>query len=193
MLKTYDELNSLNDKSKELLKCKFEYIIENLKNVDYNKFKQLSESIPMGLKITYDSQMHQRQRTKEGKEKGQHPVKPIRGQIYNAFLGEQYGSELSGEHPVIIIQNDAGNLYAHKVIVVPIEGDGNKIDESYMIKLTNNDLMDGKKLTKVPSRIIVSEIMTLDKARLGKLIGRLKPEKIKELNEKISFQLSVDK
>lgn len=192
-MKTYDELNLLNDKSKDLLKSKFEHIIANLKTSDYVKFKQLFESIPLGLKITYNSQIHQSQRPKQGKEKGQHPIKPIRGQIYNAYLGENYGSELSGEHPVVIIQNDSGNLYAHKVIVVPIEGDGNKIDESYMIKLTNSNLIDGKTLTKVPSRIIVSEIMTLDKAKLGKLIGKLTPETIKDLNEKISYQLSIDK
>ena len=185
MDKKYEDLIDLNDKSKGILKNKYEQIIDRLKNTDFKKFMLLIESIPIGLKVTYESEKHQKQRPKHGKEKGQHPIKPIRGQIYNALLGENFGSELSGEHPVIIIQNSTGNLFAQKVIVVPIEGDGNVIDESYMMKITSNDLEGSNQLTKDPSRIIVSEILTIDKARLGKLIGRLKKEKIKELNGSI--------
>lgn len=193
MEEKYGNLKELNDKSKSILKNYTENIINDLKYCDFNKFMQLLSSIPLGLKVTYDSQVHHKLRPKNGTYKNQHPIKPIRGQVYNALLGENYGSELSGQHPVIVIQNDTGNLFAHKVNVVAIEGDGNDIDESYMIKITDEDFEDNAKLTKNPSRIIVSEILTLDKARLEKYVGKLKPEKMKEINCKLISQLSLDK
>lgn len=193
MSKRYDDLDELNDKSKEVLKIRSERVINRIKITDFPKFKAFMESISLGLKITYESDQHQKQRVKIGKEKGQHPLKPIKGQIYNALLGENFGSELSGQHPVIIIQNSSGNLFAQKVIVVPIEGDGNTIDESYMMKITDDDLENDDKLTKNPSRIIVSEIITIDKARLGVKVGKLKSETIGLLNKKLYSQLSLDK
>jgi mRNA-degrading endonuclease toxin of MazEF toxin-antitoxin module len=191
--KKYDELDELNAKSREVLKISSERVINRIKITDFVKFKAYMESISLGLKITYESDQHQKQRVKIGKEKGQHPLKPIKGQIYNALLGENFGSELSGQHPVIVIQNSSGNLFAQKVIVVPIEGDGNVIDESYMMKITDDDLEDNDKLTKNPSRIIVSEIITIDKARLGVKVGKLKSETIRLLNKKLYSQLSLDK
>lgn len=189
----YSDLKDLNEKSKGILKDELEKVIDELKHTDFVKFKELVNNTKEILKITYESGQHQKQRPKTGEEKGQHPVKPIRGEIYNAILGENAGSELSGEHPVIIIQNATGNLFAQKVIVIPIEGDGNTINESYMMKVTSEDLEDNKKLKKDPSRFIVSEIITIDKARLGVKVGKLKREKMKELNQKVYSQLSLDR
>ena len=61
-------------------------------------------------------------------EKKFHPVKPYRGEIYNAFITEGVGSELCGNHLVVIIQNKKANIYSEKVNVLPIEGDGTKIN-----------------------------------------------------------------
>lgn len=151
------------------------------------------KTLPESLKVTFESDQQQKLRAKEGKEKGQHPIKPIRGEIYNALLGENIGSELSGQHPVIIIQNSTGNLFAQKVIVIPIEGDGNIINESYMMKVISDDLEDNDTLTKNPSRFIVSEIITIDKARLGRKVGKLKDKRMIDLNAKIRSQISLDK
>lgn len=193
MGKKYSELRELNENSRNILKSRVQEIINELKEIDYRKFLKVMNNIKDILKITYESKKHQQQRPKTGNNKGQHPIKPIRGQIYNAILGENAGSELSGEHPVIVIQNDTGNLFAQKVIVLPIEGDGHTINEAYMMRITSEDLEGDKRLRKEPSRAIISEILTIDKARLGFKIGRLKSEKIKELNKKIYNQLSLDK
>ena len=104
-----------------------------------------------------------------------HPVKPQRGEIYNAFITEGVGSELCGNHPVVIIQNKKANIYSEKINVLPIEGNGTKINPNYQVQLTNEDLADGS-LDKDPSRIIVTDITTIDKARLGRKIGTLSPD-----------------
>ena len=91
------------------------------------------------------------------------------------FITEGVGSELCGNHLVVIIQNKKANIYSEKVNVLPIEGDGTKINPNYQVRLSSAELADGK-LDKEPSRIIVTDITTIDKARLGRRIGRLTPE-----------------
>lgn len=93
---------------------------------------------------------------------------------------------------VIIIQGFSSNVYGEKVTVVPIEGDGYKINPHYQIKLTDDDLETGQ-LDKNPSRIIFTDIMTLDKARLNRKIGKLKPEKIEEVNNYLIAHLNLNK
>jgi len=112
-----------------------------------------------------------------------HPIQVKRGQIYNALIGENIGSELCENHLVLILQNDTGNMFADTVNVLTIKGDGNNINETFHVKLTNNDMYYGK-LDKDPSRINVTEILTIDKARLDKRVGKIKNELFKEINKK---------
>ena len=43
-----------------------------------------------------------------------------RGQIYYAQLEEGVGSEQEGHRPVLVVQNDVGNLRSRTIIVIPI-------------------------------------------------------------------------
>lgn len=81
---------------------------------------------------------------------------------------------------VVIIQNKKGNIYSEKVNVLPIEGDGKKFNPNYQKQLTNADLEEGR-LDKDPSRIIITDIMTFDKARLKNRIGKVKDEYMKKI------------
>lgn len=119
-----------------------------------------------------------------------HPVRPKRGEVYLATITTGAGSELSGQHLVVIISNNKGNLYASKVIVAAIEGDGKKINPTYHVQMSGADLDNGR-LDKDPSRIVVSEILTVDKARLQKRIGHLSKDKMDELNKKLIAQLDL--
>lgn len=120
-----------------------------------------------------------------------HPIKVFKGDIYNAQITENTGSELSNNHLVIIIQGFSSNVYGEKVTVLPIEGDGSKINPHYQIKLTNADLKKGT-LDKNPSRIIFTDILTLDKARLDRKIGSIKSEKIEEVNSYLAMHLEIN-
>ena len=128
---------------------------------------------------------------KKSSNTNMHPIIPTRGEIYNAFITEGVGRELTGNHLVVVIQNQNSNMYSDKVTVIPIEGDGNKIKKSYQVKLTNDDLELGR-IDKDPSRIIFTDIMTIDKARLGRKIGMLRAEKIERLNILIKKHLSLN-
>ena len=43
-----------------------------------------------------------------------------RGHIYYAQLEEGVGSEQEGHRPVLVVQNDVGNLRSRTIIVIPI-------------------------------------------------------------------------
>lgn len=96
-----------------------------------------------------------------------HPTKIYSGEIYYITMTDGVGTELKGDHLGIVIQNTKANLYSSKVNIVPIEGDGSKINKNYNVELTNTDLVEGH-IDKDPSRIITTDILTLDKCRLGK-------------------------
>jgi mRNA-degrading endonuclease toxin of MazEF toxin-antitoxin module len=76
------------------------------------------------------------------------------------------------------------------VTILPIEGDGNIIDLKYQMQLSNDDLIDGH-LDKNPSRIIISDIITIDKSRLQRKIGTIKSTKMIEINERLRKQLQL--
>jgi len=100
------------------------------------------------------------------------------------------GSERCGNHLVVIVQNKKGNMYSEKVNVLPIEGDGSKINPNYQIQLTSSDITNGK-LDKDPSRIIVTDIMSIDKARLDHRIACLTPECLESVNKLLRKHLEL--
>lgn len=140
------------------------------------KMSSIIKDIPSVCKMSYES--HQNSQLRKLTYNNMHPIIPTRGEIYNAFITEGVGKELSGNHPVVVIQGRAANMYSDKVNVLPIEGDGNKIKSSYQEPLTSDDLEGDTTLLKEQSRIITSDILTLDKARLGKKVGKIKEEKM---------------
>lgn len=119
-----------------------------------------------------------------------HPLKIYTGEIYYITMTDGVGTELKGDHLGVVIQNTKANLYSSKVNVVPIEGDGTKINKNYNVELCNSDLIEGH-LDKDPSRIITTDILTIDKCRLGKKIGKVSPRKLDEIKKYIKKQLDL--
>ena len=184
----YKDLKDLEDNNKSTLLSMFNGILANIKNISFRKSSSIIKDFPSICELSYKS--YEYIERKKASNSNMHPIVPTRGEIYNALITEGVGRELSGNHLVIVIQNQNSNLYSDKVVVVPIEGDGNKIKSSYQLKLTNDDLYSGN-LDKDPSRIIFSDVMTLDKARLGRKIGSLKSEKMERLSFLIKKYLSL--
>lgn len=118
-----------------------------------------------------------------------HPIRPMRGEIYNAIITENIGSEINDNHLIIVMSNPKTNIFADKINVLPIEGNGNIVPK-YLVQLTNDDLEFGA-LDKDPSRIIIPEILTIDKARLGMKIGKIKDSKMKTISDKLKKQLCL--
>lgn len=184
----YNQLKDLEPQNKTTLISMFQGILVNIKNISYRKTTSIMKDIPSICELSYNS--YENTQIKRLSNTNMHPIIPTRGEIYNASITEGVGKELCGNHLVIVIQNANSNIFSDKVTVIPIEGDGNHIKKNYQMRLTNNDLETGH-IDKDPSRIIFSDIMTIDKARLGRKIGSLKQEKIEKINLVLKKHLSL--
>lgn len=183
----YSDLNNLNDSQKSTLVSMFAGILNNVKSSSLRKLPSLIKDLPSICEMNYNS-YENLQKTKNHVQKI-HPIMPNRGEIFYAYITEGVGTELSGTHPVLIIQNQNSNIHSSKVNILPIEGDGNKIKPKFQEQITSDDLEGNAILIKNPSRVIISDIMTIDKARLGGKVGKLKQYKIDIICEKLKNQL----
>ena len=110
----------------------------------------------------------------------------LRGEVYRANLNPIVGSEQGGERPVLILQNDVGNRYSTTVIIAAITSrtdDKSKLPTHYYL---TDDLP-----LEPPSVVLLEQIRTVDKKRLGEYICKLTDEQMHgvEYALKISFGL----
>ena len=108
-----------------------------------------------------------------------------RGDIYLADLGEGVGSEKRGERPVLIVQNNKGNIFSPTVTVLPIT---TKIHKSE--GMPTHVILDDINGLSEKSAIMAEQITTIDKSKLIKKLGILdKRFMSKFVNPKILIQL----
>lgn len=134
-------------------------------------------------------------------EKLFHPIRPMRGEIFMAEIGINVGVEFNSYHPVLVLQNDTGNTFSETTIVLPITEleKGEKLDRNIHQIITNKDLQikHNRGLDKDPSKVKLSDILTIDKARLNTKIGKVKPKFMKIIETKmcklLGFTLTAPK
>jgi mRNA interferase MazF len=110
-----------------------------------------------------------------------------RGDIYYADLSPVIGSEQGGIRPVLIVQNDVGNKHSPTVIAAAITSRMGKT------KLpTHIDVYAEKVGLQKDSVILLEQIRTIDKQRLGEKMGHLDDSVMNDVNMAItvSFGLS---
>ena len=108
-----------------------------------------------------------------------------RGEIYMAGLDPVIGSEQGGRRPVVIIQNDLGNLHAPTVIAVPLTGSTGKPDLPTHVRIPQ-----GEGGLWRPSTALCEQVRTLEKTRLERKIGMLSTESMHALEK--ALQVSMD-
>lgn len=91
-----------------------------------------------------------------------------RGDIYRADLDPVVGSEQGGVRPVLIIQNDTGNLHSPTVIVAAITGRRKKPNMPVHVPITAEE--SGLNADSV---VLTEQVRTLEKSRLTKYLGHL--------------------
>lgn len=112
----------------------------------------------------------------------------FRGDIYYAELGESgVGSEQTGNRPVIIIQNDVGNLHSPTVVVALISTCLNKA--KYPTHVT---IERGEAGLNEPSVILCEQIRTIDKDRLAYRMGCLRRDRFKDLDQALKVSLGLN-
>lgn len=106
-----------------------------------------------------------------------------RGEVYWVDLSNGEGSELEKIRPALIIQNDKGNLNSQTTIIAPISTHSRDFVTHVYCR---------KKSLDYRSQILLEQIRTVDKSRIGRYICTLNTDVMEEVNEKIKISLSLN-
>lgn len=109
-----------------------------------------------------------------------------RGDIYYADLSPVVGSEQGGMRPVLIVQNDVGNKYSPTVIAAAITSKMGKRELP-----THIDLYADRVGLQKDSVILLEQIRTIDKKRLGEKMGHLDDDLMGEVDQAISISFGL--
>ena len=108
-----------------------------------------------------------------------------RGDVFYAHLPKGIGSEQAGTRPVIIVQNNIGNLYSGTVIVIPVTSASKKPMQTHVSLGKNYGLHR-------ESYALAEQIMTFDKHRLGEYLGTVDDMKMVEIDDALKVSLGID-
>ncbi len=107
-----------------------------------------------------------------------------RGDVYYADLSGVVGSEQGGIRPVVVVQNDKGNKYSNTLIVAPISKKMSKPP------LPTHVIFSATQLNYV-SMILLEQLRTIDKKRLGQRICTLDQATLEKVNEALRVSLEL--
>ena len=109
-----------------------------------------------------------------------------RGELYYADLGKGIGSEQEGDRPVVIIQNNMGNKYSPTVIVAPVT-----TNHEAKAKLPTHCYIGAESGLDTCSVILLEQLRTIDKKRLGHYVGRLNRTHLRQLNHALAISIHL--
>lgn len=99
-----------------------------------------------------------------------------RGDVYYAYLDPVIGSEQNGHRPIVVIQNDIGNKHSTTTIAAIVTSSHKKKLPTHVhVEDIGSGLSDD-------SIVMLEQIRTIDKQRLGTMIGHVS-DKTMELIE----------
>ena len=110
-----------------------------------------------------------------------------RGDIYLVDLGTNIGSEQGGCRPVLLLQNDVGNHYAPTLIVAPVSSRYWKKS-----KQPTHSLIEGIENLSSPSVVLAEQIITIDKMRVMKNIGKVPLEQMQGIDKAVKVSLGLE-
>ena len=109
-----------------------------------------------------------------------------RGDIYRADLDPVIGSEQGGVRPVVIIQNDTGNLYSPTVIVAAITTKRKKAGLPVHVRITAEE--SGLQQDSV---VLAEQVRTLEKTRLTRYLGTLDEKAMRRIDRALQMSLGT--
>lgn len=111
----------------------------------------------------------------------------FRGDVYLADLNPVVGDEQGGKRPVLVIQNDIGNCFSNTTIVAAITR--HSYGRSY---LPTHVLLNSIPRLFNDSMVLLEQIRTIDKSRLGKKLGRLNQHELGMVDNCLKTSLDLN-
>lgn len=118
--------------------------------------------------------------------KGAKVSSPKRGEIYLVDFEPTRGAEIKKTRPALIVQNDTANRYSPITIVAAITS-------QFAAKLYPTEV-----LVRAPeggltadSVVLLNQIRSIDKARLVKRLGTIKPQTMQKVEDALRISLEL--
>jgi len=109
-----------------------------------------------------------------------------RGEVYLVELDPTRGSEIKKTRPAVIIQNDVDNRYSSITVIAPITS---KFDtELYPTEVLVKPPEGGLRIDSV---VLLNQLRAIDKSRLGRRLGTLKPTTMALVNDGLAIVLAL--
>lgn len=109
-----------------------------------------------------------------------------RGDIYLANLNPFTGSEQGGTRPVLILQNNDGNIYCPTLIIAPIT---TKLKKQ---NLPTHCCFETVRGLPEPSMVSLEQIKTIDKSRIRQYLGKLTKEQMAAVEDACMTSLGME-
>lgn len=109
-----------------------------------------------------------------------------RGEVYWVNLEPTIGAEIKKTRPALIVSNDINNVHAKTVTVLPMTTAS--LDKVYPFEVA---LAAGSYGAGKAAKIKANQIRTLDKRRLGRLVGAISKESLAAVDEAMRLHLGL--
>ena len=109
-----------------------------------------------------------------------------RGEIYWVNLDPTIGSEIRKTRPALIVSNDINNVHAQTVTLLPLSS---SVDKVYPFEVLIKPRAAGNKEV---CKVKANQIRTVDKKRLGKIMGMLPGFLMLEVEEAMRLHLGLN-
>lgn len=108
-----------------------------------------------------------------------------RGDVFTVDMEPVRGSEQGKVRPALVIQNNIGNRYSPTLIVAAItSGEYARFDVNVSVKSPEGGLTRN-------SLVLLNQIRTVDKSRLGRYWGRLRPKTMAQIDRAMKISLGL--
>jgi mRNA interferase MazF len=111
---------------------------------------------------------------------------PRRGEVYWVSLDPTVGTEIAKTRPALVISNDIGNQHSDRVIIAPLTSGG--IGRVYPFEVL---VSAGEAGLPRASKVVLDQIRTVDKLRLGARMGSLSARRMSDVDRAIRISLAV--
>jgi mRNA-degrading endonuclease toxin of MazEF toxin-antitoxin module len=113
-------------------------------------------------------------------------AKPKRGEIYWVDFDPECGVEQGGRRPALVVQNDRGNQHSAYTVVAAISSA--PLPRVYPFTVP---LQQGDGGLPRAGHVNCAQLLTIDQARLGALIGMLSATILAQIDAALRYELEL--
>ena len=107
-----------------------------------------------------------------------------RGDVYLADLNPAIGCEQGGIRPVLVLQNDIGNLYSPTTIVAAVTAKQTK-------KTLPVHMPISAYMLRIDSTMLLEQIRTIDKCRLKGYLGSVSETEMRDIDRALKLSIGL--